>query len=170
MSDTSGFIMSQTMLRIKDPEKSVPFYKDVLGMELLSKFDFPEMQFSLYFMGYNEEPIPEDDLDRAKWVFEQPALLELTYNYGTESDDAFVYHNGNDDRCNEHHVPARGRLDQTLVLDAAGARSAAGPAMTHAPAPLVPTHAPPSTSPIRVCCATTSSSSTFRSPSWPSTS
>lgn len=104
MSATKDFVMNQTMLRIKDPEASVAFYQDVLGMTLLEKFDFPDMAFSLYFMGYPMSDIPDDKVERAKWVFEQPALLELTHNYGTETDDAFTYHNGNDDPRGFGHI------------------------------------------------------------------
>ena len=104
MKETSDFVLNQTMLRIKDPEKSVPFYRDVLGMALIEKFDFPDMSFSLYFMGYPSESIPSDPAERAKWVFEQPALLELTHNYGTETDDEFSYHNGNDDPRGFGHI------------------------------------------------------------------
>jgi lactoylglutathione lyase len=103
-ADTKDFVMNQTMLRIKDPERSVAFYRDVLGMSLLQKFDFPEMTFSLYFMGYPTEAIPTDAAARAKWVFEQPALLELTHNYGTEDDPKFSYHNGNDDPRGFGHI------------------------------------------------------------------
>jgi lactoylglutathione lyase len=31
MSGADGFVLNQTMLRIKDPEKTVAFYRDVLG-------------------------------------------------------------------------------------------------------------------------------------------
>ena len=96
--------MNQTMLRIKDPDRSVAFYRDVLGMTLLEKFDFPDMEFALYFMGYPQSAIPEDASERAKWIFDQPALLELTHNYGTESDPAFSYHNGNDDPRGFGHI------------------------------------------------------------------
>ena len=41
----SGFVLNQTMLRIKDPVRSVTFYTEVLGMQLLDSFDFPDMGF-----------------------------------------------------------------------------------------------------------------------------
>jgi lactoylglutathione lyase len=104
MKETQDFVLNQTMLRIKDPGKSVSFYQDVLGMVLIDKFDFPDMSFSLYFMGYPTEDIPADPAERAKWLFEQPALLELTHNYGTENDDELTYHNGNDDPRGFGHI------------------------------------------------------------------
>ena len=95
---TEGFVMNQTMLRVRDPAVSVDFYRDVLGMSLLDRFDFEQMQFSLYFMGYLApgETIPSDAGERAQWVFGRPALVELTHNWGTESDNEFGgYHDGN---------------------------------------------------------------------------
>lgn len=104
MSDTRDFVMNQTMLRIKDPARSVPFYEEVLGMTLLDRFDFPDMEFSLYFLGYPGSDIPEDRGERTKWIFEQPALLELTHNHGTENQDNFAYHNGNDEPQGFGHI------------------------------------------------------------------
>ena len=104
MSETKDFVLSQTIHRIKDPEKSLAFYQDVLGMVLIDRFDFPEMEFSLFFMGYPSENVPEDSAERVKWLFEQPALLELTHNYGTENDSEFNYHNGNDDPRGFGHI------------------------------------------------------------------
>lgn len=105
---TREFIMSQTMLRIRDPEKSVPFYRDVLGMTLLNRFDFPEMKFSLYFMAYlrpEDGVLPEDKAARAEFTFRQKAAIELTHNYGTESDPAFAgYHNGNSEPRGFGHI------------------------------------------------------------------
>ena len=101
---SNGFVLNQTMLRIKDPEASVAFYRDVMGMTLLDRYDFSAMKFSLYFMGYPKCPIPEDRPERIKWVFEQPALLELTHNWGSESDPAFGYHNGNSEPRGFGHI------------------------------------------------------------------
>ena len=83
-SATAGFVMNQTMLRVRDPDMSVAFYRDVLGMTELARYDFEEMQFSLYFMGYlaDDEQIPEEVGERAEWLFARPALVELTHNWG----------------------------------------------------------------------------------------
>ena len=101
---TDGFVLNQTMLRIKDPSRSIPFYEDVLGMTLIDRFDFPEMAFSLYFLGYSVGEIPSDPKVRAKWLFEQPALLELTHNHGSENDPGISYHNGNEDPRGFGHI------------------------------------------------------------------
>ncbi len=104
MSATQDFVMNQTMLRIKDPEKSVPFYEQVLGMTLLDQFDFPEMRFSLYFLGYPQSEVPTSPKERAEWIFQQPALLELTHNHGTETDTDFSHHNGNEQPQGFGHI------------------------------------------------------------------
>ena len=106
-SPTAGFVMNQTMLRIRDPKIAVAFYQDVLGMTLLDRYDFEAMQFSLYFMGYlaDGEQIPSDRGARAQWVFGRPALIELTHNWGSESDATFTgYHNGNTDPRGFGHI------------------------------------------------------------------
>ncbi len=107
MAAGDGFVLNQTMLRIKDPERSVRFYRDVLGMTLLDRYDFAEGSFSLYFMGYPDAadgPLPEDRAARARWVFSRKALLELTHNWGTESDAAQRYHDGNDEPRGFGHI------------------------------------------------------------------
>ena len=48
--ETSGFTLNHTMLRIKEPQRSLAFYSHVFGLRLLRKLDFPEMQFTLYFL------------------------------------------------------------------------------------------------------------------------
>jgi len=74
----------------------LPFYTGVLGMQLLKKLHFPEMRFSLYFLGFAPpSSIPQDETERSRWTFSQPATLELTHNWGTESEEGLPYHSGN---------------------------------------------------------------------------
>ena len=69
---TCDFIFQQTMYRIKDPKASLAFYTGVLGMYLLKKLDFPEMKFSLYFLGFvDASKIPADETERTRWCFQQ---------------------------------------------------------------------------------------------------
>ncbi|MFD0668225.1 lactoylglutathione lyase [Ramlibacter sp. MAHUQ-53] len=92
-----GFTLNHSMLRVKDPAVSLAFYTGVMGMRLLRKLDFPEMKFSLYFLARVDdgEAIPEEVGERTVWTFRQRGLLELTHNWGTESDPGFKYHDGN---------------------------------------------------------------------------
>ena len=102
---TQDFVMQQTMLRIKDPKPSLDFYQNVLGMKLLGKYDFPKMEFTLYFLGYEQEMPKGTDKEKAQWVFRHPALIELTHNWGTENDDSFAgYHSGNDEPKGFGHI------------------------------------------------------------------
>lgn len=93
---TQGFTLNHTMLRVKDPAISLDFYSRVLGMRVLRKLDFPEMKFSLYFLARSEqEDVPEDEAERTEWTFSQRGILELTHNWGTETQADFAYHDGN---------------------------------------------------------------------------
>lgn len=94
---TQGFVLNHSMVRVKDPTVSLAFYSHVMGMKVLRKLDFPEMQFSLYFLHHavaGEQP-PEDAGERTAWTFSQRGILELTHNWGTENDPEFRYHDGN---------------------------------------------------------------------------
>jgi lactoylglutathione lyase len=99
------FVLNHTMLRVKDPARSLDFYTRVFGMRVLRKLDFPEMKFSLYFLHRpGDEAPPEDARERTAWTFSQRAILELTHNWGTESDPDFRYHNGNDQPQGFGHI------------------------------------------------------------------
>jgi lactoylglutathione lyase len=94
---SDGFTLNHSMVRVKDPAVSLDFYTRVFGMRVLRKLDFPEMKFSLYFLHRPQagEEVPEDVGERTAWTFAQRGILELTHNWGTESDPAFRYHDGN---------------------------------------------------------------------------
>ena len=62
-----------TMLRVGNLQRSIDYYTQVLGMQLLRTSDNPEYQYTLAFLGFESNP--------------HQAELELTYNYGTESYD-----------------------------------------------------------------------------------
>ena len=104
---TDGFVLNQTMLRLKDPDTSVQFYTAVLGLTLLDRYDFDAMKFSLYFFGYPDDDDgekPDAPTARTTWMFGRKALLELTHNWGTEDDTEFSSHNGNDDPRGFGHI------------------------------------------------------------------
>ncbi|MFN3881624.1 MAG: lactoylglutathione lyase [Nitrincola lacisaponensis] len=105
---TEGFVFNQTMLRIKDPATSLDFYTRVMGMTLVRRLDFPEMQFSLYFLAAVDsdqlQQWSKDVTERTVQTFSRPALLELTHNWGTESDPEQQYHNGNQEPRGFGHI------------------------------------------------------------------
>ncbi len=109
--ETIKYKLNHTMLRVKDPVKSVDFYTRVMGMKLLRKIDFPAAKFSLYFLGsfdqHEIKDIPETDEERRSWVLAQKSILELTHNYGTETDNNFSYHHGNSEPRGFGHIAFR---------------------------------------------------------------
>lgn len=62
-----------TMLRVGDLQRSIDFYTQAMGMQLLRITKRPEQQYDLAFVGYGTNP--------------EHAELELTYNYGVSSYD-----------------------------------------------------------------------------------
>ena len=94
------FSLAQTMIRCKDPVKTLHFYCDLLGMTLLRTSHFPEAKFSLYFLAHlppgTQHPDPESK-EASEFIMKMhQQVLEITHNHGTESDPEFSYHNGND--------------------------------------------------------------------------
>lgn len=62
-----------TMIRVGNLERSLAFYTEVLGMELLRRKDYPEGRFTLAFVGYQPES--------------EGAVIELTHNWDTTAYD-----------------------------------------------------------------------------------
>ena len=56
-----------TMLRVGDLEKSLSFYVEILGMQLLRRKDYPSGRFTLAFVGFGQES--------------NSTVLELTHNW-----------------------------------------------------------------------------------------
>jgi lactoylglutathione lyase len=65
--------MLHTMLRVGDLDKSIAFYTEVLGMQLLRRKDYPDGKFTLAFVGYGDES--------------DHTVIELTHNWDTGSYD-----------------------------------------------------------------------------------
>lgn len=63
--------MLHTMLRVGDLDRSIAFYTEVLGMQLLRRKDYPSGRFTLAFVGYGSEA--------------EQTVLELTHNWDTTS-------------------------------------------------------------------------------------
>ncbi|RKP05213.1 lactoylglutathione lyase [Thamnocephalis sphaerospora] len=94
-TDPSTYCFNHTMLRVKDPKVSLKFYVEVLGMKLLHQMDNEAGKFTLYFLAYADD-VPTNKEEAHAAAFSRPGVLELTHNWGTESDPSFQgYHNGN---------------------------------------------------------------------------
>lgn len=101
---TQEYVFNHTMLRVKDPKRSLDFYSRVLGMRLLRRLDFEEGRFSLYFLAMTRgEEVPDAVDERQRYTFGRQSVLELTHNWGSESDDS-QYHNGNQDPRGFGHI------------------------------------------------------------------
>ena len=59
------------MLRVGDLDRAIAFYKQVLGMRLLRRKDYPDGRFTNVFVGYGDEA--------------NEAVVELTHNWDTRS-------------------------------------------------------------------------------------
>jgi lactoylglutathione lyase len=95
------FNFSQTMMRIKDPSKTIPFY-EAMGMKVVRAKNYGD--FSNYFLASAsnaEDGVDYDGLSdeeaKAKLGSMFGPVLELTHNHGTENDDDFKHYNGNEE-------------------------------------------------------------------------
>ena len=91
---TNKFTFAQTMFRVKDPVKSLHFYRDLLGMTLLKEAHMgvgTDWGFSLFFLAH----VPPEEVGRINEenYIERSfgPVIELTHNHGTENDANFKY-------------------------------------------------------------------------------
>eukprot|EP00941_MAST-03F_sp_MAST-3F-sp1_P002014 g2014.t1 len=91
-------IFQQSMIRIKDPAVSLPWYVNVLGFTMVWHSDFPQWGFSVYFLWCGDpSEVPSDPEERRQFCMNRHGTLELTHNHGTEKMDGNVYNTGNAD-------------------------------------------------------------------------
>ena len=85
----------QTMLRIKDPKVTIPFYEENFGMKLIHWIAFPQWNFTVYFMERPQEgkDLPPEctleatSVENEKYLMTMDgATLEFTHNHGAETD------------------------------------------------------------------------------------
>ncbi len=69
-ADTEKFQFLHTMIRVRDLDKSIDFYTNLLGMQELRRKDYPTGEFTLAFVGYGDET--------------SNTVIELTHNWGQE--------------------------------------------------------------------------------------
>jgi len=78
-----GAEIGQITLRVDDLEGALGFYRDRLGMRLLSIQPLPAYGFTLYFLAFTDERPPHDDLEaisNREWLWQRPyTTLELQH-------------------------------------------------------------------------------------------
>lgn len=89
-TDPSKYKFNHSMIRVKDPKRSVKFY-EFLGMKVVNTLKNPDAKFDLYFLGYDS---PKAVSPSNHWS-DREGLIELTHNYGTEDDPNYKTVNGN---------------------------------------------------------------------------
>ena len=102
-TDLDTYRMNHTMIRVKDPKISLDFYQNIMGMKLKRTSENEGAKFNLYFLGYGAEA-DKNSPNGVNPLAGHEGLLELTWNYGTENEKDFKYHNGNDEPQGFGHI------------------------------------------------------------------
>ena len=77
------------MVALTDP--GLVNYYELLGLKLIKKLPNPDNKFDLYFLAYDSPKA----LSHGNHWSDREGILELTHNYGSESDPSFKVANGN---------------------------------------------------------------------------
>lgn len=88
------------MFRVKDPKRSLEFYRDILGMTLIAESHHSD--FTNYFLaqasqnpliseGHRDGTLPDPNSPEAKELMKKMfgPVIELTHNHGTENNPDF---------------------------------------------------------------------------------
>lgn len=93
-TDVGTYRLNYTMIRVKDPQASLKFYKQVLGMIEMDTLTDENAGFDLFFLGYST-PVSGQRLQGLDKIADREGLLGLRWEHGTEREEGQVYHNGN---------------------------------------------------------------------------
>ena len=105
MSIRPLFQWHHTMLRVKDPKVSIPFYNTHFGFSLLHQMEYKLLNQTVSFLGILTPS------EKKRWASLTPGSaeahdalwnhncvsLKLCHNHGTESDDNFKVNTGNEE-------------------------------------------------------------------------
>ncbi len=81
--------------RVRDAKASLAFYTELMGMRLLSRQTVEARGFTLYFLAYAADELPDPDVEHVgnrEWLWQRPfAMVEFQHVWGTEGDADFAY-------------------------------------------------------------------------------
>ncbi|KAJ1980208.1 Lactoylglutathione lyase [Dimargaris verticillata] len=97
-TDITKYRFNHTNYRVKDPEVSLKFYTEIIGMTYLGKLEVSENKITLYFLAFEADPNFQTDyaMTLQSEVFSRQGVLELMHIWDTANDASFEgYHSGN---------------------------------------------------------------------------
>ena len=96
-TDIESYRFNHTAFRIKDPQISLKWYEETLGMSLMRTVQRDGL--TLYFVGYpgaKGNPVQGPNATAtSNYLADREGLVELMHFHGSEKKEGPVYHNGN---------------------------------------------------------------------------
>ena len=91
-------ILSLITYRVKNIEQSLEFYTNTLNMKLFSKMDVSQRGFDLYFLGYTQDKLPNENIEaieNREWLWQRDfTMIELQHIHKNSQDKNFYYEVG----------------------------------------------------------------------------